>query len=87
MLNRKRADPFAQTAPFERQSRLRSNASEVTGKVGEVESMGMSRYSGMKGEITAKIGSIEYRDYSVRKPIIKIGQTHAHNFVNTYCIA
>jgi len=28
----------------------------------------------MNNEVTPKIGSVEIRDYSVRKPILKIGQ-------------
>lgn len=38
-------------------------------------------------EVTGKIGSVDIRDFSVPKPQIKIGQTHAHNFINTYQIA
>lgn len=38
-------------------------------------------------EITPKIGSVEFRDYSVPHPMLKIGQTHTHNFIDTYKIA
>jgi hypothetical protein len=38
-------------------------------------------------EVTSKIGSVDSRDYSVRQPLLKIGQTHTHNFINTYQIA
>ena len=38
-------------------------------------------------EVTGKLGSVDIRDFSVPKTPIKIGQTHAHNFINTYQIA
>lgn len=60
-------------------------APEVTQKVGTTTA---SRWlSANKSEVTPKVGSVEGRDYSVRKPMLKIGQTHGHNFIDTYSIA
>ena len=36
--------------------------------------------------MTEKVGSMEGRDYSVRRPVLKIGQTHGHNFIDTYSV-
>jgi hypothetical protein len=41
----------------------------------------------MRQEVTAKVGSTEVRDYTVRHPLLKIGTSRPNNFVNTYSVA
>lgn len=36
-----------------------------------------------KSEVSPKVGSVDYRDYSVKKPLLKIG---SNNYVDTYSI-
>ena len=59
----------------------------MTNKIGANESRrGLLRFSESK-DVATKIGSVETRDYSIRKPLLKIGQTYNNNFINTYCIS
>jgi hypothetical protein len=60
----------------------------VTGKVGWQDEKPFSRTSGWSSEkeVTGKIGSIEKRDYSIKKPQLKIGLIHGLNYVDTYSI-
>lgn len=40
-------------------------------------------YRNNKSDVSPKVGSVEYRDYSVKKPLLKIG---SNNYVDTYSI-
>ena len=39
-------------------------------------------------EVTPKVGSIETRDYTIRRPHLKVGaRLQDNNFINTYSVA
>ena len=47
-----------------------------------------SRWHEARAEVTGKVGSVEVRDYSIRKPTLKVGGgERQNNFVDTYSIA
>ena len=52
---------------------------EVTGKIGW-ENRGRSTV-GFGGDVSPKVGSVETRDFSIRKPQLKVGKV---DFVDTY---
>jgi hypothetical protein len=61
--------------------------SQVSNKIGERDpTLTGTRWTPMKNEVAGKIGSVELRDYSIRKPLLKIGQKRNDNFVDTYSI-
>ena len=41
----------------------------------------------MRQEVTPKVGSVDVRDYSIRKPHLKVGTRQVDNFINTYSVA
>lgn len=57
-----------------------SLAMDVTAKVGWMEK-GRSTSFGSSTEVAAKVGSLDTRDFSIRKPQMKIGKTDC---INTY---
>ena len=88
VLNQRRTNPFditGATADLNNSWRIRKEQ-PIAEKITMRDSSYRGRWASQR-EVTGKIGSIESRDYSVPHPQLKIGQTHPHNFVNTYQIA
>ena len=52
---------------------------EITGKVGEDS----RSFTKPKDHVSPKIGSVDSRDYSIRKPLLKIG---TGGYVDTYSV-
>ena len=46
-----------------------------------------SKWMPMKQEVTGKVGSVDIRDYSIRRPQLKVGTKQVDNFINTYSVA
>jgi hypothetical protein len=62
----------------------KSCAWNVTSKIGQNEnsrSTSISYFKNQKPEIALKIGSVEGRDFTIKRPQMKIGKT---GFVDTY---
>ena len=55
------------------------NKSSITEKVGSEERGPLKKMP----SVTRKVGSVEHRDYTIRRPALKIG---SHSFVDTYSI-
>ena len=41
----------------------------------------------MRQEVTPKVGSVEHRDFTIRRPHLKVGTRQVDNFINTYSVA
>ncbi len=88
MLNQRRINPFTNsgvTADLESSWRIRREQ-PIAEKITLRDSSCRGRWATQR-EVTGKIGSVDSRDFSVPQPQLKIGQTHQHNFINTYQIA
>jgi hypothetical protein len=88
VLNQRRINPFSTTgvtADLETSCRIRREQ-PIAEKVTLRDSSCRGRWISQR-EVTGKIGSVDSRDFSVPQPQLKIGQTHHHNFINTYQIA
>ena len=60
----------------------------VTDKVNNRDaSLTGTKWLPMKQEVTGKVGSVDIRDYSIRKPHLKVGTRQVDNFINTYSVA
>ena len=59
----------------------RRNSVNVTEKIGGNDYSKTSSIHFPKAQVSPKIGSVEIRDYSIKKPQLKIGKT---DFIDTY---
>ena len=60
----------------------------VTEKVNNRDaSLSGTRWMPMRQEVTPKVGSVDVRDYSIRKPHLKVGTRQVDNCINTYSVA
>lgn len=41
----------------------------------------------MKSDVTPKVGSVDVRDFTIRRPHLKVGTKQTDNFINTYSVA
>jgi hypothetical protein len=87
VLNQRRVNPFLNSGGIDRDksSRIKKEHPIAEKICGRDTSYNMRWVS--YREVTQKIGSVDSRDFSTRQPLLKIGQTYANNFVNTYQIA
>lgn len=61
----------------------RKNSFNVTGKVGQRETgWGVTTAGvGYRRDVTPKIGAVEFRQYSIKKPQLKVGKS---DIIDTY---
>lgn len=59
----------------------------MTNKIGSIDMRRETFRLSQTKDVTSKIGSVETRDYTIRKPLLKIGHTYNNNFIDTYCIS
>lgn len=84
--NKTRDESFRNT--FFTESKRTWREPPVTDKINSRDaSLSGTRWMPMKGDVTPKVGSCEVRDFSIRKPHLKIGTRQTDNFVNTYSVA
>ena len=71
VINRPKENPFANPQPF---STRTTREPPVSDKINTRDpSLTGTHWSLTKSEVANKVGSVEIRDYSIRKPQLKIG--------------